>query len=300
MKDPLSPWIPCFNEICFAAGASLGFLQLGFVDQIYKFKCEFIQRVKIFKGASIGSMIAYLLFSGLPPSEVITKCSGIQYMSNIRENLDWQTFINEGSLLSIEKYEVLIQKILLAMSIDPDLTFQDTRRRNPDQKICIQVTNLNRYRAEILSVDTVPEMTVSRALAVSMALPVIVKPVMINGCYYTDGGLFNYQATEGAGANCLSIVGLSYPEQKPDYCHNLIGMLRCVTEYATRVSPRPADLITVRLKTSVFSFIEANEEERETLIREGRFLAFLMFFFQCILFYVVIDCLRQKIRNASS
>ena len=63
------------------------------------------------------------------------------------------------------------------------------------RNLVVVASNITRNREEVLSVDTTPDLSVARAVAMSACLPVMFRPIVYKGCSYLDGGIWNYLPT---------------------------------------------------------------------------------------------------------
>ena len=96
-------------------------------------------------------------------------------------------------LHSGSEFEIWIGKMISGKFSSADVTFAELKKRGgPD--LYIVGSNISNRSITVFSAETTPEMSVKKAVRISMSIPVFFEPVVaeINGtkCTFVDGGLF--------------------------------------------------------------------------------------------------------------
>ncbi|XP_074660445.1 uncharacterized protein LOC141912914 isoform X2 [Tubulanus polymorphus] len=151
-----------------------------------------LQNVKRFAGASIGAVTAMYLAIGFTADEII---ESFLYNDNILQ--DESMFALPGNVY--RKYgwfegrlvTQFLEEQIARKTGDPKLTFEQLYKRY-GVELCVIVTNVSNMQCEYCHPKTTPDLSIARALRMSIALPPMIQPVMENtGVYYSDGGLLN-------------------------------------------------------------------------------------------------------------
>ena len=74
--------------------------------------------------------------------------------------------------------------------IDYDITFKDLYEKT-NKILTIVVTNLNKNCAEYLNYETRPDMSILKAIRMSISIPILITPVNDNNTIYVDGALLD-------------------------------------------------------------------------------------------------------------
>lgn len=131
--------------------------------------------------ASCGSLIGlfFVLFAG-----DMDKVCQIAFDASLGSAAkpDIKTFINKFGFIDASKIEKVIIKSLDGV----DLTFKELYDMNP-VKLHIPTYEMLSGRTIYMSVDTTPDMKVSRAVRMSISVPIVFTPCIQNGCVYLDG-----------------------------------------------------------------------------------------------------------------
>ena len=98
--------------------------------------------------------------------------------------------INEYGFMDPRLFLTEIRKYIKEIYDQDDLTFLDLSKKT-GINLYISTTEANSGDNVIFNVDDYPNVSVIDAIAASMCIPVMSKPVLINGKYYVDGYLTN-------------------------------------------------------------------------------------------------------------
>jgi predicted acylesterase/phospholipase RssA len=181
------------TTIIFGGGGAYGFLYLGLI----KF-CEEQQVLKQLKeviGVSVGSMISLFLALGYTYQEIYNSVMHEIDLSRILEitadnifNILDQLGINNGAYV-----EETIKNIISAKGLSPYLTFRDLTDAQLGPQLNIGYTRSFHNDFFVANAKTTPDMPIWLAVRASIAIPVILTPVVdyTSQDILCDGGLVN-------------------------------------------------------------------------------------------------------------
>lgn len=169
------------------SGAGLKSLSLlGVIRYIYFYKLD--NKIYDILGTSMGSYIGLLFalkISYEKIEELIKNISKDESVIYIHKNNISDLFLNNG-MDSAKCYTDYVKKYL---NIE-DLTFIELSKKY-GINFYVSSTNINLSCNTIFSINNTPNVSIFDAVASSMTIPFISKPVYIDGYFYVDGGLTN-------------------------------------------------------------------------------------------------------------
>jgi len=180
----------CFSKLVVAGGAIKSLSAIGSIA--YLEEVNLVQNLKHFVGTSAGSIICLFLVLGYSAQEIVKFLNeniakdeianvNIEDIFGIIDNYG----LNLGRNLEIFLSNIIYEKIKVK-----DVSFLDlAKHTGKDFVVC--VANLSKEKEEFWSVDTVPNMSVLKAIRTSCSLPLLFTPIKHNGDLYLDGGLYN-------------------------------------------------------------------------------------------------------------
>lgn len=190
IKPQESSSVNKFDEVAVAlsGGGARGAIHLGVLQAFDDHNIS----VKAISGTSIGSVIGALYCAGASPIE-------------IRSFMNTKVFLKVFSV-SIKKQGLLNMKRLIKLlsNLIPENDFKALKI-----PFYSCVSNLENGGFEILS-----QGDLFKSIVASASIPVVYEPVLINGQYYMDGGLFNNLPVEPL-LGLKNIVGVHVNNYKP-------------------------------------------------------------------------------------
>jgi hypothetical protein len=170
---------PTIRHVSFAGGGSRG---LAFAKAVETFETGgWLRHVETYSGCSIGALVAALLAVGYTGSELCAMVLESNMEDFININL-----MNVFALWGLDSGERLVEFVEGKLR---DKTGRDNVTMKDVPSLTVVATNLNTAAALYCSASTTPELPVSRAVRMSMALPPLFSSVTYNGNVYIDGGL---------------------------------------------------------------------------------------------------------------
>lgn len=198
-----------FENLVFEGGGSKGVAYCGAIEALEIH--GIMANIKRFAGSSAGGMTAALLAVG---------CSSKELRAYLGQDLKKIVLDHSWGCLSLlpgllcdygwnpgnNLYE-WFGKTFQSLTGEADITFAKVHEKF-GKELCIVVTNVNAMTVEYCSPRTTPNMAVRLAVRMTMAIPVLFKPVpyQTNGKtnFYVDGGvLCNYPIHYYDGDWCL-------------------------------------------------------------------------------------------------
>lgn len=179
-----------FTKLVVAGGAIKSLSAIGSIA--YLEETHLVHNLKHFIGTSAGSIICLFLVLGYKAQEIV---------KFINEHIDKDEIANvniEDFFGIIDNYglnlgknlEVFLSSIIYEKLKLKDISFLDLAKHSgKDFIVC--VANLSKEKEEYWSLDTVPNMSVIKAIRTSCSLPILFTPTKYNGDLYLDGGLYN-------------------------------------------------------------------------------------------------------------
>jgi len=185
------------NILVIGGGGAKGIAALGICSYLYENKI--LVNPDIYCGTSIGSVIVTLLAIGYKPKELYKLLYRIDF-SNLF-NFDYEKFLFASRHFGLSSLNNLIEIIIICFekkNLSKDITFKEFYDLTK-KKIIISGTCLNKLSSEYFSVDTYPETKIIDALRISMSIPIITEPQIINkningkdiNEYWVDGAVMD-------------------------------------------------------------------------------------------------------------
>jgi predicted acylesterase/phospholipase RssA len=182
------------THLVLSGGGMYGVMYIGILRYMYLENLH--KDVKYISAASIGTFIGLMLAFKL----TIVEMESVMY--SVFSNQDF-TFIPRKRYLQLlsdnglcttryivdKLINVLKDKYKNIENIE-DFSFENMAKTF-GINLYMSVTNINKCKNEILSIESTPTVSVFKACEASMSIPILYKPVIINDNYYYDGGITN-------------------------------------------------------------------------------------------------------------
>jgi hypothetical protein len=174
-----------YKYIVLSGGASKGLAYIG-VLKYFEEHPELIKDVTEYVGCSVGAFSAMLMIAGYT-SETLMNIFNNYNLESLK-NLKVSNFFTDYGLDNGDKLQAFIKVFLKNKFGDDLITLQELYDRTKKKLITV-VTNVNTKKTEYISNGSSPELPVYLAVQMSMAIPLLYKPIEYNGSLYIDGGL---------------------------------------------------------------------------------------------------------------
>ena len=180
------------THLVLSGGGMKGVMFIGALRHLYLEKLH--RNITHISANSIGTIIGLMIAFKLSIEEM----EQILYDMKDDSNLcfipikNYIRFFTEYGFFSIELFMSHLTKLISKKypEIGNDITFKELSKKF-GINLYISTTNINRCENSIFSIDDTPDISVYRASEASMSVPLLFKPIKIDGEYYYDGALTN-------------------------------------------------------------------------------------------------------------
>jgi predicted acylesterase/phospholipase RssA len=249
-----------YDGLVISSGAIKGFLILGFLDHHIN-----VLNINYFCGCSVGSYICMLLAVGYTPLEIITYLC-VNDISQIFKDLnplmlkDYYGMINSD--LMLEYIETMIKYKLGYIPTFKQL-YQDFNKI----LIC-PAYNISDNIKEYLSVDTYPDMPISKACILSSNIPFLFSKVEYNGKCYIDGASFDafpldkiIDYTDKENIKC-NILGITFQDKKEEKIESFTSYVKSIVTCLTSKQYNLRDNVSVKTLNFNYEMLDFNVDTK--------------------------------------
>lgn len=136
------------------------------------------------RGTSVGSMVAALYAIGYTMDEMTTILHEIDFDNLVKDNyFAYYNLYNNLGMYHATKLEDKMEELIRNKTNIKLCTFSQI-----EKDLIIITTNLNYQCPKFLNKKNTPDLPISKAIRMSIGYPGIMKPVLFEGDYYSDGG----------------------------------------------------------------------------------------------------------------
>lgn len=289
-----------FENLVLEGGGVKGLAYCGALKKLSE--VGILQNIKRFAGASAGAITAFVLalgynFESKPTIEEVIR--GIDF----KQLMDDSWFPVKNAYSVITHYgacngtvvTTLLEKLVADKVGNKKYTFQQLWNDKQIELVVIGC-NITRMREEHFSYKDTPNMPIVDAIRISMSIPIVFKPVVMNDDYYVDGGLVNNYPLYvfGDTPNTLGLKLLSAEEKPTNNIYEgrqkVDNVIKFVVACITTISVATEQAMihagtdywkrTISINTNDISAtdFDLSDESKEHLVAEGysaadRFLA---------------------------
>jgi predicted acylesterase/phospholipase RssA len=249
-----------YDGLVISSGAIKGFLILGFLDHHIN-----VLDVKYFCGCSVGSYICMLLAVGYTPLEIITYLC-VNDISQLFKDLnplmlkDFYGMINVD--LMLEYIETMIK-----YKIGYVPTFKQLYQNFEKILICPSY-NISDNKKEYLSIDTYPDMLISKACILSSNIPFLFSKAEYNGKCYIDGASFDafpldklVEYTHKEHIKC-NILGITFQDKFDFNIDNFTSYVKKIVTCLTTKTYNLRDNISVKTLSFDYEMLDFNVDTK--------------------------------------
>tara|TARA_X000000950_G_C13891788_1_gene651170 strand:+ start:906 stop:1730 length:825 start_codon:yes stop_codon:yes gene_type:complete len=206
-------------------------------------------KIKRYVGTSAGAIIGLFMVLGFSPERIekillklpLDTCFEISSQSVLE-------FLDKFGTVSTDRLIKLIGIVCKHVGINPNSTFLELYEKRPIELSIIAYSMSDRKSIEF-SYLTTPEMSVLKAIQMTIAIPILFKPVIYNHKVYIDGGVIDNLPWRFVHnkKNAVGITVRGYSEFKKvnvlEYIYSIIDACRC--ELDDRIIENDKDKICI-------------------------------------------------------
>ena len=189
-----------------------GFAHIGFIECLSERKL--LENVDTWVGCSIGSLVALMSVIGMSPTEIFKRCLVLDGSIFNFKNISrlWAGFNLDGAAARPDQFGLddgeyffaFMVDILVQNGFDPGVTFAELEKQT-GKRLIVLATNLTTAQEIYMSPATTPREKVLRAVRMSVGIPFLLTPVVLeNGDCVVDGGVTENYPLEYAMHDFLS------------------------------------------------------------------------------------------------
>ena len=266
--EPLNDDITC---LCLSGGGIKGLGFIGVLEKLIEHKKIELNKIDMYVGTSIGSIISFFLILGFTIEEIKEFIITFNF-SKLNEEIDCIILIEKFGINNGEKAKLLFSKFLELKLNVKDITFKELFNKI-QKKILIIGTNLTKCQEELFSVDTSPDMSIITAIRISMSIPIIFTPVIYNNSVYVDGALVNNfpinycpkDKTFGIYANNSNSFEINSIQSIITACINVVSN----TISQKNLNSKYKNIIKIVYSEQSFSLLDLTSEDKKNMIEIG-------------------------------
>lgn len=172
------------KKVLVISGGSLkGISALGALKALEDLKC--LTSIEEYAGTSIGAIISLLLCINYNIDEIYNFVLLLDF-SKIQK-IEMTSILTRYGMDSGEKIEKIIEKLLCNKNFAKTVTFLELYNQTK-KTLTLTATCVNDKEVKYLSHKTTPNLSVLKAVRMSISIPIYFVPVEHEGKYYIDGG----------------------------------------------------------------------------------------------------------------
>lgn len=216
-----------FTKMVVAGGAIKSLSAIGSIA--YLEEVCLVNNLKHFVGTSAGSIICLFMVLGYSAQEIVKFLNENIVKDEIANiNIEDIFGIVDNYGLNLGKnLEIFLSNIIYGKMKVKDISFLDlAKHTGKDFVVC--VANITQEKEEYWSVDTVPNMSVVKAIRTSCSLPILFTPIKHNDNMYLDGGLYNNFPIDyftKSVSNIKDIIGINIVSTSKDTINTFLDYI---------------------------------------------------------------------------
>ena len=201
--------IPKYKNLVLEGNGMAGLAYIGALKVLEE--KNVLQNIDNIAGTSSGAIMATLISIGYTAEQVYT----------ISKNLDWENMVqkrnclfqffhfwNKYGLFKYDNIEKALKSFFVRKLGKTDVTFREHYELTKKKLILVGV-NVNKKKPEYFCHETVPNMSVIKAIKISTSFPFIFDPIKHDKMLYVDGGVMNNFPIEYFGYKNPETLGIN-------------------------------------------------------------------------------------------
>ena len=178
-----------YHYLCLSGGGIKLISFIGTLKYLTQNNYINIKKLKQIIGVSAGSIIAFLITIGYTIDELEDFILNFHFNKLLSE-FNTEKLLFDYGIADTNNIKKLLSILLYKKINKKNITFLELFNLHKI-KLDIGVSNITKNNFEIFNHINKPNMNVIDAIIISCSLPIIFKPIKINNCLYSDGGVLN-------------------------------------------------------------------------------------------------------------
>ena len=261
---------PVIDTICLSGGGIQGISFAGALNYLHNNNVINLNNINHWAGTSAGAFISFILIIGFTPNEFNNFILDFNF-AKIEPEINCDTFFKEYGIDNGEKIVLLLSYFLNFKLKVKDITFIELFKIT-NKKITIIGTNYTRGAEEAFNYINTPDMSVIKAVRISISIPLIYTPVFYNSCFYVDGALINNFPIKYC--NQKTTLGIYIKYGKNNKLNSIMDLISCsmaiLTDSITE-KDLTDDLQIIKINNYLLSSMNYNltQEDKQAMINIG-------------------------------
>ena len=180
-----------YHNLVISGGSTKTIAVLGCLQYLQEQKV--LTNIKSYIGTSAGAILSFFLVLGYSIDEIkqflIVDIFEKGLHTLTMDEITNLTFLDTFGIDSGNNALIIFSNILFKKSGLKDISFRDLGKMT-GKNLVVCVANITKGCSEHMCIDTEPEMSVLKAIRMSISLPFIFTPVSYKDCLYVDGGIY--------------------------------------------------------------------------------------------------------------
>lgn len=206
-KNTVNEWKP--DTLVIGSGGARGYLYLGALHRLYA--NGYLENVKTFVGVSVGSILVFLIASGMTPRHIWSDFKFIQSKDLVSLS---NNILKNFGLFKMDKIESYLQTLIEPI-FGKSPTFQEFFDKTGND-LHIITSNITQRKKVVFCKSTHPNVEVIKTLCMSSSIPLVFEPYMYNNCEYNDGANYTTYPINEINDNKRQILGLYIDDVNED------------------------------------------------------------------------------------
>lgn len=171
------------KNLVLSGGGIKGIAHIGALQALQDYNA--LNNIETIAGASIGALVGSLISIGYTPKDIYDLI--MIFDLTLLNNSNIENFFDKFGLDDGSNLIIFVKNLFKNKGYNENVTFRELYDK-VKKKLIIVVACINDKKAYYYSVDTTPDMSVIKALRMTMSVPIFFTPVEHDNRLYIDGG----------------------------------------------------------------------------------------------------------------
>lgn len=234
--------------LILSGGAIKGIAHIGVLKAL-EIK-NMIQHIHTYVGTSVGGMILALYILGYKADELYEIVKHLE-MNKVK-SITFANLLEYYGLDNGNKIEYVLKRLITAKNFNENITLKELYNKTKKTLILTTVC-LNDMKAYYLSHETEPDLSLCKAIRMTISIPIYYTPVRHKNNYYVDGGCIDNYPIHIFNENIEQVIGafLEEPRELIDTIDNLetcvMSMINCLMQGVNYNSTKGYEKYTISI-----------------------------------------------------